>query len=152
VTESWWWTEQWERSRQGAHPIVVEFDEGEARGLLYDRGTPKTVAAFREKLPLTIAIVHVAWSGDMVMGAARIDLGLSEQEDATRLPRPGDLGYDPKFRELTLTYGTAECRLPSGPNTISVFGQFSEQLSALADYCRRRRFQGIGELRFREGT
>ena len=150
MTESWWWTDHWERSRQGAVPIVVAFDDGEARGLLFDRGTPKTVLAFRQQLPLTLPIVHVAWSGDMVMGATQIDLGISEQEDATRLPRPGDLGYDPKFGELTLTYGTAECRLPSGPNTVAVIGQFTEDLAALADYCRRRRFEGIGELRFRE--
>jgi hypothetical protein len=149
---SWWWSDQWEKTRQGAVAIAVGFDGGEARGVLFDLGTPKTVAAFRRQLPFTISVVHVAWSGDMVMGTTPLDLGVSEQEDFTRLPRPGDLGYDPKFRELTVTYGTAECRLPSGPNTVSVIGQFTDQLGDLATFCRRRRFEGVGELHFRELT
>jgi hypothetical protein len=131
-------------------PIEVQFDGVEAHGVLFDLGVPVTVAAFRSHLPLSIPVVHVAWSGDMVMGATQLDLDVSQQEDFTRLPRPGDLGYDPKFRELTVTYGTAECRLPSGPNTVSVIGQITEHLGELAAFCRRRRFEGVGELRFRE--
>ena len=113
-------------------------------------GTPRTVAAFRERLPFDMPVIHVAWSGDMVMGAQRLDLGVSDQEDFTRLPRPGDLGYDPKFGELTLTYGTAECRLPSGTNTVAVIGQITDEFVQLADFCRRRRFEGVAELHFRE--
>jgi uncharacterized protein DUF3830 len=150
MTVDWWWAEQWESSRQGSIRIAVGFDGGEARGILFDIGAPKTVEAFRDRLPLAIPVIHVAWSGDMVMGARRLELGLRDHENFTRLPRPGDLAFDPKFDELTLTYGTAECRLPSGSNTVAVFGQFTDELSPLADFCRRRRFEGVAELRFRE--
>jgi hypothetical protein len=150
MTAQWWWEDQWESSRAGTVPIAVGFDRGEAKGVLFDVGTPETVAAFRRCLPLALQVVHVAWSGDMVMGSERLDLGVTRQEDHTRLPRPGDLAYDPKFNELTLTYGTAECRLPSGSNTVAVIGQFTEHLNALADFCRRRRFEGVGQLTFHE--
>jgi hypothetical protein len=147
---SWWWAEHWETARRGAFPMAVTFADGEAAGVLFDIGTPKTVAAFRKRLPFVMPVIHVAWSGDMVMGTERLELGVSEQENLTRLPRPGDLAYDPKFQELTLTYGTAECRLPSGPNTITVIGQVTEGLEALAKFCRMRRFAGVGDLRFQE--
>lgn len=150
MTGDWWWTEEWETSRKGSIAIAVAFEGGEARGLLFDVGTPRTVAAFRERLPLEMPVIHVAWSGDMVMGTQRLDLSVTQQENFTRLPRPGDLAFDPKFNELTLTYGTAECRLPSGTNTVTVFGQFTEHLAVLAQFCRRRRFEGVAKLRFHE--
>jgi hypothetical protein len=150
MTAQWWWAEEWEATRRGSVPLEIEFDGGAARGVLFDVGTPVAVAALRERLPLRMPVIHVAWSGDMVMGTERLPLDVPGQEDYTRLPRPGDLGYDPKFGELTLTYGTAECRLPSGSNTIAVVGQVTEDLGALADFCRRRRFEGVGEICLRE--
>jgi hypothetical protein len=91
---TWWWAEQWESTRRGDLPITIAFDGGDARAVLFDLGTPATVAAFRKCLPLVMPVIHVAWSGDMVMGTQRLELGVSEQEDHTRLPRPGDLAYD----------------------------------------------------------
>jgi hypothetical protein len=92
--------------------------------------------------------VHVAWSGDMVMGAEAVPLGVREAENATRLVRPGDLAFDPKYDEITVTYGTAEARLPSGPNTLTVFGSVSQGLEAFARWARARRFEGLGSVRF----
>src|ERR1700752_1991390 len=147
---TWWWSEQWETSRRGSFPIALKFNGGEARGVLFDIGTPRTSAAFRERLPLDMSVIHVAWSGDMVMGVGRLDLGITDEENLTRLPRPGDIAFDPKFQELTVTYGTAECRLPSGANTVVVIGQVTEGLAAFADFCRRRRFEGVGDIHFHE--
>jgi hypothetical protein len=77
-----------------------------------------------------------------------VEHGIREMENQVRLVRPGDLGWDPKFGELTVTYGTAECRLPSGTNTIVVYGQIIEGLDEFASWARARRFEGLGELRF----
>jgi hypothetical protein len=93
-------------------------------------------------------VVHVAWSGDMVMGARPVPLGVTEEENLTRLVRPGDVAYDPKYNEITVTYGTAEARLPSGPNTLTVFGAVDAGLEAFARWARARRFEGLGVIRF----
>jgi len=85
----------------------------------------------------------------MVMSTRSYDVGIREMENQVRLVRRGDLGWDPKFGELTVTYGTAECRLPSGPNTIVVYGQIIEGLDEFASWARGRRFEGLGELRFK---
>jgi hypothetical protein len=82
----------------------------------------------------------------MVMSANPYELGVSRLENEVRLVRPGDLSWDPKFGELAFTYGTAECRLPSGPNTVTVYGQVSDSLDAFAAYCSARRFEGVGTI------
>lgn len=93
-------------------------------------------------------MIHVAWSGDMVMSAISNPVGVTEQEHHQRLVRPADLAYDPKFGEFTVTYGTAEARLPSGPNTLVVFGQISQGLESFAKWGRARRFEGVGNIKF----
>jgi hypothetical protein len=96
---------------------------------------------------LTVPVVHVAWSGDMVMSARPFHVGPREPENAVRLPRPGDLTWDPKFGEICFAYGTAEARLPSGENQLVVFGQVEDGFEPFAVFCRARRFDGIGEIR-----
>jgi hypothetical protein len=83
----------------------------------------------------------------MLMSARAFDDGPREMENAIRLPRPGDITWDPKFGEICFTYGTAEARLPSGENQLVVFGQVESGLVELAAYCRARRFEGLGEIR-----
>jgi len=145
--DSWYWEKTWSDFRRGSQRIQISWDGGKATALLYDQGVLKTVKAVAAHLPLVIPMVHVAWSGDMVMSSRSFDLGIKEMENQVRLVRPGDLGWDPKFGELTVTYGTAECRLPSGPNTIVVFGQVIEGLESFAAWARARRFVGLGEMR-----
>lgn len=84
----------------------------------------------------------------MLMGAESVPLGVSRAENQTRLVRPGDLAFDPTFDEITVTYGTAEARLPSGPNTLTVFGAVADGLDGFAAWAHRRRFEGLGRLRF----
>ena len=83
----------------------------------------------------------------MVMGAQPVPLGVKEEENLTRLVRPGDVAYDPKYNEITVTYGTAEARLPSGPNTLTVFGAVGQGLDEFARWARARRFEGVGIIR-----
>ena len=147
-SDNWYWEKTWSDFRQGHSEIRIAWNQGMARARLYNKGVPKMVAALFRRLPLVVPMVHVAWSGDMVMSTRSYDVGILEMENQVRLVRPGDLGWDPKFGELTVTYGTAECRLPSGPNTIVVYGQIIEGLDEFASWARARRFEGLGELRF----
>jgi hypothetical protein len=144
---SWWWQERWESIRRGeTTPIALSWEGGAATGVLFDQGAPLTAAAVFAALPLQVPVVHVAWSGEMVMSAQTYELGVA-RENAVRLPRPGDLTWDPAAGELAFAYGTAECRLPSGENNVVVYGAIVEGLDAFAEFCRRRRFEGVGQLR-----
>ncbi len=145
--ETWYFRRRWDGFRSGGTRIRLVFGTSMATALLYDEGVPKTCRWILGLLPLTVSVVHVAWSGDMVMSARAFEDGPRDPENAVRLPRPGDLTWDPKFGELGLTYGTAEARLPSGENQLVVFGQVEEGLSELAVFCRARRFEGLGEIR-----
>jgi hypothetical protein len=148
-SETWYWEKTWSDFRRGSKRASLIWHGGEAVVDIYDEGAPKTFAAMQAVLPLQIPVVHVAWSGDMVMSTRSYDIGLNEQEHHVRLVRPGDLAFDPKFGEFTVTYGTAEARLPSGPNTLVVFGQIREGLDAFAAWGRARRFEGVGTIELR---
>jgi len=143
-SDSWYFHKTWSDFRRGKLRIGLDFGPEHAIGLLYDEGVPRTVAAICAHLPIKVPVVHVAWSGDMVMSTVAYDIPAKEPENQVRLVRPGDLAWDPKFGELTVTYGTAEARLPSGPNTLVVYGQIIEGLDAFAAFGRARRFEGLG--------
>lgn len=147
TSDSWYWEERWNSARRGSFPIVLEWDGGRSEGVLYDEGAPRTASGVRDLLPVTVPVVHAVWSGDMVMSTKSYDLGFAEKENETRLPRVGDLSWDPGHGELAFTYGTAECRMPSGFNTVVVYGSLQTGLDELAAFCRARRFEGIGQLR-----
>jgi hypothetical protein len=143
--QSWWWRERWEGFRRGSKPMSISWEGGQAQAVLFDEGAPRTVAAVGRALPLEVPVVHVAWSGEMVMSATAHDLG-APRENTVRLPQPGDLTWDPDAGELAFAYGTAECRLPSGENTVVVYGSIVQGLDAFAEFCWRRRFEGVGVL------
>lgn len=142
----WFYEKKWNNSRRGSRKVTLRWASGRATALLYDAGTPKTVQAVLKALPITMPMIHVAWSGEMLVAAQSYELDQPEFENEVRLVRPGDLGWDPKFGELTVTYGTAECKLPSGPNNLVVFGQVVEGLEDLAGWARERRFKGVADL------
>lgn len=147
-SDNWYWQKTWSSLRSGAVPVVMSWEGGSAVVHVYEKGVPLTSEAFLAALPLEVPVVHVAWSGDMVMGAQPVPLGVDEEENLTRLVRPGDVAYDPKYKEITVTYGTAEARLPSGPNTLTVFGALQTGLDEFAQWARARRFEGLGVIRF----
>jgi hypothetical protein len=145
--ESWWFQRQWSDFRRGGMRILVEWDVGRAEAVLYDEGVARTATAVAAALPLEIPVIHVAWSGEMCMGTTTHDIGVTEAENHVRLVRPGDLTFDPKFGELGFVYGDAECRLPSGENTVVVYGALANDLDEFAAWCRRRRFEGVSNVR-----
>lgn len=146
--DNWYWQKTWSSFRNGGVPVLMCWTGGQAEVTIYAEGVPLTAAAFLERLPLEVPMVHVAWSGDMLMGARPVPLGVEKEENLTRLVRPGDIAYDPKYNEITVTYGTAEARLPSGPNTLTVFGAVGAGLDEFAQWGRARRFEGMGTIRF----
>lgn len=145
--DSWWYQRHWGTFRTGTARAKIAWEGGDAQVLLYEQGVPRTVSGFLGVLPLEIPVVHVAWSGEMVMGLERYSFGPSEPENEVRLVQPGDLTWDPKFGEICFTYGTAECKLPSGPNCVVVFGGIDGGLQSFASFCRQRRMEGVGVLR-----
>lgn len=145
-SDTWYWEKTWSDFRCGSSRLRIRWSNGDAAALLYDEGVPETVTAILSRLPLTVPVVHVAWSGDAIMSTRAYDVGPERAENAVRLPYPGDLTWDPKFGELAFIYGTAEARLPSGENTLVVYGTIQEGLADFATFCRARRFEGIGEL------
>lgn len=147
TAETWYFRRHWDGFRTGTARLRLVFGTGEAIARLFDEGVPETSRLVLGHLPLTVPVVHVAWSGDMVMSARPFPIGPREPENAVRLPRPGDLTWDPKFGEICFAYGTAEARLPSGENQLVVFGQVEEGLEPFAAFCRARRFEGLGEIR-----
>ena len=145
--EAFYWDEHWNRTRIGTTHVALEWDGGKCEGLLFDQGAPRAVAGLRKILPVTIPVIHVAWSGEMIMSTRSYDFGFKEKENETRLPRTGDISWDPFFGEIAFTYGTAECKMQSGYNTIVIIGQLKTAIDEFAAFCRRRRFEGLGEVR-----
>jgi hypothetical protein len=150
--ENWWFQQHWSDFRHGDGEVHVRWSGGNAKARLYTGGVPATAAGFQQALPLEADVVHVAWSGEMVMATERFTFGPTHAENDVRLVRPGDLTWDAKYGELGVVYGTAECRLPSGPNCVTVFGSVFENAEGLAAFCRARRFEGLGRLHFEAGS
>lgn len=146
--ESWYWQKTWSDFRRGSRRVTMSWPGGHAEIMIYDGGVPQTAQAFLAKVPLVLPMVHVAWSGDMLMGANSVPIGCKVEENQTRLVRPGDVAFDPKYDEITVTYGTAEAKLPSGPNTLTVFGTVVQGLDDFARWARARRFEGVGQVTF----
>ena len=146
TSRTWWWERAWGDFRRGSEPLTLSWEGGRAHALLYDQGVPATVAAVRSHLPMVVPVVHVAWSGEMCMGTASYELGVTDLENQVRLVRPGDLTWDPKYGELGFVYGTAECRLPTGPNSVVVYGGIIDSLPTFAEFGRARRFEGVGKV------
>lgn len=146
VRPSWYWESNWEDFRRGGRQVVLRWGDEQVDGRLYDEGTPRTAAAVRARLPLTVPVVHVAWSGEMVMSAEPVAIESQGEENSVRLVRPGDLAFDATYGEISVTYGTAECRLPSGPNTLVVFGQVDPDHALLRRLGRACRFEGMQQI------
>ena len=146
-TESFYWDEHWNKTRLGSTEVRLEWEGGQSVGRLFDEGVPESVAGLIQLLPLEIPVIHVAWSGEMIMSTRAYDLGIKHKENETRLPRTGDISWDPFFGEIAFTYGTAECKMQTGYNTIAILGQLKTGLDEFEAFCRARRFEGTGQVR-----
>ena len=133
--------------REGDQAIRLSWAGGSASGSMYNIGVPTTSQAISDLLPLTIPVIHAAWSGDMLMSAAPVPVAAAEWENRVRLVRPGDITWDPDFGEVAISYGTAEARLPTGAHSLVVFGYLSEGLKELYDFGKARRYEGLDEVR-----
>ena len=141
-----YWERRWTGFRAGSTRMVLTWPGGRAEAVVYDEGAPRTAAAVLASLPLTVPVIHVAWSGDMLMSAEPVEVDMPDEENFVRLPLPGDLAWDAKVGELTFTYGVAECHTPALPNTISVYGTIVSGLEEFAAFGRARRFEGLGHV------
>lgn len=148
MNSDWWFGHKWSSARSGDTPIEVSWDGGSACGVLYTDSSPLTTSAFRARFPLRIDMVHAAWSGEMVMSTTTCELDVDVEENSTRLVRPGDITWDAKVGEVCLVYGDAECRLPSGPNTVVVIGSLTTNPDSLAELCQSIRFTGVKSVTF----
>ncbi len=145
-SEKFYWDEHWNKTRLGGTRVRLSWEGGSSDGVLFDEGVPESVAGLIKLLPLEVPVIHVAWSGEMIMSTRAYDLGPDRKENETRLPRTGDISWDPFFGEIAFTYGTAECKMQSGYNTIVIIGQLKSALDEFADFCRARRFEGLGTV------
>ena len=141
-----YWEARWTGFREGSTKLNLAWDGGSARAVAYEEGVPETTAAVLRLLPITVQVIHVAWSGDMLLTTEPVHLGITHKENEVKNMMPGDLAFDPPIDEITFTYGVAECHMPIGPNTIVVFGQIVEGLEEFAAFSRARRYEGVGEL------
>lgn len=131
--------------RDGNQSLRLSWADGSAHGVIYNVGVPATSEAVLRLLPLTLSLIHAAWSGDMLMSARPIPLTATKWENRVRLVRPGDLTWDPNLREIAIAYGTAEARIPAGPHSLVVFGSLTGGLEELHAFGKSRRFKGLGE-------
>jgi hypothetical protein len=88
------------RLRAGDHAFTGHFETAKA---------PKTVAAFRARLPFSSQAVHVRWSGEAVwMPLGDMDFGV-RYENHTSYPAPGQVLLYPggiSETEILLGYGS----------------------------------------------
>lgn len=144
--DNWYWEKTWSDFRTGDLRVGLSWPGGSASGKIFNQGTPETAAAILSKLPLRVPIVHVMWSGEMLMSTQSFDIGVKKEENRVRLVRPGDMTFDPKHGELAFTYGMAECKLPTGDHALTVYGCIDENLEGFAKFGRARRFEGASYI------
>jgi Protein of unknown function (DUF3830) len=87
--ETWYFRRRWDGFRSGERQVRLTFAAEQAVARLYDKGVPQTCRQILSHLPLTVPVVHVAWSGDMVMSARPFDIGPREPENGGSPAAPG---------------------------------------------------------------
>ena len=134
-------------SAAGKSEFGLRFAAEQAIARLYDKGVPETYRQILSHLPLTVPVVHVAWSGDMLDERVAFPNRTARSLRTRFACRAQAISHGTRSSaRFALPYGTAEARLPSGENQLVVFGQVEDGLEQLAVFCRARRFEGIGEI------
>ncbi|HMQ93805.1 MAG TPA: DUF3830 family protein [Amaricoccus sp.] len=125
-----------------------------AGGLVFDgrlewEKAPKTVAAFRKRLPYLSQLVHVRWSGEGVwVPLGDEDFGLG-YENHTSHPAPGQFLLYPggiSETEILLAYGAVDFSSKMGQLAGNHFLTLTSGLERLAELGRRVLWEGAQDL------
>lgn len=114
---------------------------------------PKTVAAFRARMPFVGQIVHVRWSGEGVwVPLGDTDFGVG-YENHTSHPAPGHILLYPggiSETEILLAYGGVDFSSKMGQLAGNHFITLTDGLENLPELGRRVLWDGAQPIRFEE--
>lgn len=126
----------------------IEFD---AR--FEDQAAPKTVAAFRARMPYDSKVVHVRWSGEGVwIPLGDTDFGVT-YENHTSFPAPGQFILYPtgiSETEILLAYGGVHFKSKMGQLAGNHFITITSNLEKLAEIGPKVLWEGAQDIRFEE--
>ena len=112
---------------------------------------PRTVAAFRARLPFEGRLVHARWSGEAGwVPLADYDLGVPS-ENATSHPAPGQVLWHPpglSEAELLVPYGSTLFSSRVGQLAGNHFLTILDARAELAEVGRRLLWEGAQPIRF----
>jgi hypothetical protein len=112
---------------------------------------PRTVAAFRSRLPFDGQLVQARWSGEAGwVPLGEYDLGVTE-ENATSRPAPGQVLWHPpglSEAELLVPYGRTSFSSRVGQLAGNHFLTLIDEAGALAEVGRRLLWEGAQPIRF----
>ena len=115
------------------------------------QAAPKTVAAFRARMPFVSKIIHVRWSGEGVwVPLADLDFGVGF-ENNTCYPAPGQVILYPggvSETELLIAYGAVAFASKAGPLSGNHFLTLTEGLENIYALGRKTLLDGQQDIRF----
>ena len=120
-------------------------------GRFEEQAAPKTVAAFRARMPFVSKIIHVRWSGEGVwVPLADLDFGVGF-ENNTCYPAPGQVILYPggvSETELLIAYGAVAFASKAGPLSGNHFLTLTEGLENIYALGRKTLLDGQQDIRF----
>ncbi|MBS7544080.1 DUF3830 family protein [Ancylobacter oerskovii] len=120
-------------------------------GHFEETAAPKTVAAFRARMPFVSKIIHVRWSGEGVwVPLGDLDFGVSF-ENNTCYPSPGHVVLYPggvSETELLIAYGNVAFASKAGPLSGNHFLTLTEGLENLYTLGRKTLLEGQQDISF----
>ena len=132
---------------------VIEIG-GRRFGAVFEDGkSPKTCAAFRQKMPFAGKIVHVRWSGEAVwipLGDMDFNVGY---EDAVSYPAPGQILLHPKGKsetEIIIAYGCVHFASKAGVLAGNHFMTITDNLAQLREVGTATLWKGAQDIKFTE--
>lgn len=124
------------------HVFQARFEEAMA---------PKTVAAFKAKMPFKGKIVHVRWSGEAVwIPLGELDFGVTF-ENNTSHPAPGHVILYPggvSETEILVAYGPVAFASKAGQLSGNHYITITSDLDKLAELGRKTLWEGAQEISF----
>src|SRR5262245_17540252 len=120
------------------------------RARLESERAPRTVAAFRDRLPFDGRLVHARWSGEAGwVPLADYDLGV-DYENATSHPAPGQVLWHPpglSEAEILVPYGSTSFSSRVGQLAGNRFLTILDERGDLAEVGRRLLWEGAQPIR-----